>query len=220
MAAHNSGFRCISSLFPSFSRFSPSQHSGNWLDFFAFISSSRAHYAAQHIRQTEEEFLFLAQRPQLQSLHENADRVSLLYIYSKQNLKVSVSFFFSFFSFLFSIQFGLVTNERFLSRKKEWMIGNVHHVEPASQPNIHSKSFIAHMFGAYCLWNSSPKQMTFSARFFLWHLKGDLRHVAASFQYYRNERYDYDNTMTMAAAQKMVKFSLQPAIKKHSRISI
>lgn len=161
MAAHNSGFRCISSLFPSFSRFSPSQHSGNWLDFFAFISSSRAHYAAHHIRQTEEEFLFLAQRPQLQSLHENADRVSLLYIYSKQNLKVSVSFFFSFFSLLFSIQFGFgfVTNERFLSRKRERMIGNVHHVEPASQPasRIYIQNHSSHICLALIACETAPQ---------------------------------------------------------------
>lgn len=168
MAAHNSGFRCISSLFPSFSRFSPSQHSGNWLDFFAFISSSRAHYAAQHIQQTEEEFLFLAQRPQLQSLHENADRVSLLYIYSKQNLKVSVSFFFSFSRFSLVLAWfgyqraGLEQKERMNDRQ----CSPCRTSQSASQPNIHSKSFIAHMFGAYCLWNSSPKQMTFSARFF------------------------------------------------------
>lgn len=213
MAAHNSGFRCISSLFPSFSLFSPSQHSAiDWIFSLSFHRLSLAVYttphSTQHIRQTAEEFLFSAQRLRLQSLHENADRVSLLYIYTKRNLKVSVSFFSFFSPFLSLVWFGLVTNEWVLSRKKDRQCSPCRTNQPVSQPAEYVFKIIHRTYvWRLLLVKQLPKTNDVFASLFLWHLKGDLRHVAASFQYYRNERFE--NTMTVAAAQKMVKFSPQ-----------
>lgn len=97
-----------------------SQHSAiDWIFRFHFIFFLGVHCTAYS--KDNRRILVLAQRLQLRSIHDNADRVSLLYfIYTKIYLKVSVFLFF-FFSFLDFI---------WLVKSRSWAGRKISNVEP------------------------------------------------------------------------------------------